>query len=242
MEMLIGSEGLEKLRNSKVAVFGVGGVGSFVAEALVRAAIGTIVLIDMDDIAITNINRQLHATSKTIGKSKVDVMKHRLLEINPMVDVEAYNETYNSESADHLLRKDYSYVVDAIDMVSSKIDLVVRCKGMGIPIISCMGAGNKLNPAMMEVADIYSTSVCPLAKVMRRELRKREVDELKVIYSKEPPMKPNLLEDNCCHELKNEDGGNTSWVRRNTPGSVSFVPPVAGFIMASELVKDILGM
>ncbi|WP_066072457.1 tRNA threonylcarbamoyladenosine dehydratase [Alkalithermobacter thermoalcaliphilus] len=224
--MLIGTENLNKLKQSTVAVFGIGGVGTFVVEGLVRSGVEKLVLIDYDNICITNINRQIHATTKTVGRPKVEVMKERILEINPKAQVIAYKELYNSENASKLLSKEYTYVVDAIDMVSSKLDLIQRCKQMNIPIISSMGAGNKLNPTMLEVSDIYKTSVCPLARVMRYELRKRGIEKLKVVYSKETPITPkNMVNDPN---------------RRQTPGSVSFVPSVAGLIIASEVVKDII--
>ncbi|MCT4544728.1 MAG: tRNA threonylcarbamoyladenosine dehydratase [Vallitalea sp.] len=235
-EMLIGTEGLEKLKNSKVAVFGVGGVGTYVIEGLVRSGIGKIVLVDDDDICLTNLNRQLHATKNTIGRAKVEVMKERILSINEKVEVITYKELYTSESAGRLLLDDYSYVVDAIDMVSSKLDLIERCKKKNIPIISSMGAGNKLNPAMFEVADIFDTSVCPLAKVIRKELRNREIDNLKVVYSKEKPIKPiSVYEDN-------EVDSNTNKIKRQTPGSIAFVPSVVGLIIASEVVKDLINI
>lgn len=181
-EMLIGTEGLEKLKGSTVAVFGVGGVGTFVIEGLVRSGLGKIVLVDDDDICLTNVNRQIHATRKTVGQAKVEAMKERILAINPKIEVITHQELYNTESAERLLLDDYDYVVDAIDMVSAKIDLIERCKARDIPIISSMGAGNKLNPAMFEVADIYKTTVCPLAKVMRKELRSRGIKDLKVVF------------------------------------------------------------
>ena len=225
-EMIIGTENLNKLKNSKVGIFGIGGVGTFVVEGLARSGIGSFVLVDHDDIDITNINRQLHATMKTIGKSKVKLMKERILDINPDAEVKIFYDLYKAENAEQMLSSDYSYVVDAIDMVSSKLDLVERCYKMDIPIISSMGAGNKLNPTMLEVEDIYKTSICPLARVVRVELRKRNIPELKVVYSKEKPIIPLELEK--CES------------RRQLPGSVSFVPPVAGLIIASEVVKDLI--
>lgn len=225
-EMIIGTENLNILKNSKVAVFGIGGVGTFVVEGLARSGVGSFVLVDNDYIDLTNINRQIHATMKTIGKSKVEVMKERILDINPDAEVKTFQELYKSENAKQMLSSDYSYVVDAIDMVSSKLDLVQRCHDMGIPIISSMGAGNKLNPTMLEVEDIYKTSICPLARVMRAELRKRSIPELKVVYSKEKPITPLELEK--------------SELRRQLPGSISFVPSVAGLIIASEVVKDLI--
>lgn len=233
-EMLIGSEGLEKLRNSKVAVFGIGGVGTYVVEALARCSIGELILIDDDDISLTNINRQIHATLDTVGQAKVDAMRKRILSINKDAVVTTYKELYNSDSSDRLLSDEYSYVVDAIDMVSSKIDLIDRCNNRNIPIISSMGAGNKLNPTMFEVDDIYNTSVCPLAKVMRKELRNRGIDSLKVVYSKEKPIKPNI------ESINNHDDQIELAKMSRIPGSISFVPSVVGLIIASEVVKDLL--
>lgn len=239
-EMLIGTEGLNKLKNSTVAVFGIGGVGTYAVEGLVRSGVGSFVLVDDDDVCLTNINRQIHATRKTVGKAKVEMMKERILEINPKANVTTYKELYNESSAEKLLRDEYTYVVDAIDMVSAKLDLIERCKKRGINIISSMGAGNKLNPSMMEVDDIYSTSVCPLARVMRSELRKRGVKDLKVIYSKEKPLKPLQLESNCSTNCICPNKDRTCVERRQIPGSVSFVPSVSGLIIASEVVKDII--
>lgn len=225
-EMLIGKDNMEKLKKSKIAIFGVGGVGSFAAEALARSGVGNLILIDFDDIATSNINRQIHSTVKTIGKAKVEAMRDRILEINPEANVEIHQELFNLESAESLL-KEWDYVVDAIDMVSAKIVLIEKSIEKKLPIISAMGAGNKLNPTMLEVTDLYKTSVCPLAKVMRRELRKRGVKELKVVYSRENPIDPVQLE-------KAPQG------KRQTPGSISFVPPVSGLIIASEVVKDLI--
>jgi len=188
-ELLLGKEGMIKLKNSTVAVFGIGGVGSFACEALVRSGLGKIILVDYDIIDISNINRQIHATSSTVGLPKVEVMKKRLLEINPELDIEVYQEKYNDETREKLISTDYDYVIDAIDMITSKIDLITTCKEKNIPIISSMGAGNKLNPTLLEVGDIYSTHTCPLAKVMRRELKRRNIKELKVVWSKEKTQK-----------------------------------------------------
>ncbi|HBC91341.1 MAG TPA: tRNA cyclic N6-threonylcarbamoyladenosine(37) synthase TcdA [Pelotomaculum sp.] len=241
-EMLIGTEGLNKLKQSTVAVFGVGGVGTFVVEGLVRSGVGGFVLVDDDCVCLTNINRQIHATRKTIGRPKVEVMKERILEINPKAGVEVYQELYTAESADKLLSAGYSYVVDAIDMVTAKLDLIERCFKMNIPIISSMGAGNKLHPTQLEVADIFDTSVCPLARVIRQELRKRGITALKVVYSKEPPMRPLQAGGDCSTDcICPNKGTNRSCAdRRSIPGSVSFVPSVAGLIIASEVVKDII--
>lgn len=224
-ELLLGSEGMEKLSKSTVAIFGIGGVGSFATEALVRTGIGKIILIDYDIIDVTNINRQIHATMKTIGLSKVEAMKDRILEINPEINIITYNKKYDKDTKQMLLSSEYDYVVDAIDMVSSKLDLIMECKNLNIPIISSMGAGNKLNPTMFQVGDVYSTKVCPLAKVMRHELRKREIKDLKVVWSEEIPKDINL-------EKKE--------LRKAIPGSISFVPSVVGLIIASEVIKDIV--
>jgi tRNA A37 threonylcarbamoyladenosine dehydratase len=238
-EMLIGKEGLEILGASSVAVFGIGGVGSFAVEALARAGVGSLVLVDYDDICITNINRQVHATDRTVGLAKVNVMKERVLDINPDARVTAHKMKYTSDSAGELLNKDYDYVVDAIDMVSSKLDLIERCSLMGIPIISSMGAGNKLDPTLFRVADIFETNTCPLAKVLRKELRKRSVEALKVVYSVESP-----VEQKVGSQGSGEEGsvgkGEESRLTRRVPGSISFVPSVAGLIVASEVVKDLL--
>ena len=218
-ELLIGEEGIEKLQNSKVAVFGIGGVGSFVVEGLARAGIGKLLLVDNDTIDITNINRQIHANINTVGKNKVDVMKERILSINPEVEVDVSTEFFMPGSK--LLDNSLGYIVDAIDTVTGKIELVCKANELNIPIISAMGTGNKLDPTKFEVADIYKTSVCPLAKVMRKELRSRGIEKLKVVYSKEEPIKPN-------------DGD------YKTPASISFVPSVAGLIIAGEVIKDII--
>ncbi|OEF99764.1 tRNA cyclic N6-threonylcarbamoyladenosine(37) synthase TcdA [Vulcanibacillus modesticaldus] len=241
-EMLIGPKGLETLANSKVAIFGIGGVGTFVVEGLVRSGVGSFVLVDDDDVCLTNLNRQIHATRRTVGKSKVQLMKERILSINPKAKVEAIQMLYNSESAEQLLADDYDYVIDAIDMVSSKLDLIERCTKRNIPIISAMGAGNKLNPTMLEVADIYETSICPLAKVMRRELRKRGIPSLKVVYSKEKPLKPQTYDGDCKTSCICTRKDRTCVVRHQIPGSVAFVPSVAGLIIASEVVKDLTGI
>ncbi|GFN36321.1 tRNA threonylcarbamoyladenosine dehydratase [Tepidimicrobium xylanilyticum] len=224
-ELLLGKEGMEILKKSKVAIFGIGGVGSFTAEALVRCGLGNIVIIDYDIIDITNINRQIHATSKTVGLPKVEVMKNRLLDINPELDVIAIKDIYNNDTKERLLSKDYDYVIDAIDMISAKISLIENCKRSNIPIVSSMGAGNKLDPTMLQVGDIYSTHTCPLAKVMRSELRKRNIKELKVVWSAEKPIKINLEKEG---------------TRKAVPGSVSFVPSVAGLILAAEVIKDLV--
>jgi tRNA A37 threonylcarbamoyladenosine dehydratase len=241
-EILIGKEALDKLANSKVAVFGIGGVGTYAVEGLVRAGIGKIVLIDDDCICLTNINRQLHATRKTVGKPKVEVMKERILEINPKVEVTTFQEFYLPETAEKLIADDYDYIIDAIDTVTGKIDLVVKAKEKNIPIISSMGAGNKLDPTQFEVTDIFKTSICPLAKVMRRELRSRNIDSLKVVYSKEEPIKPIESDDSSCKSNCICPKGTTRkcTARNQIPGSISFVPSVVGLIIAGEVIKDLI--
>lgn len=241
-ELLIGAEGLEKLAQSKVAVFGIGGVGTFVVEGLVRSGVGKFVLVDDDCICLTNINRQLHATRKTIGKPKVEVMRDRILEINPKAEVTVFQEFYMPDTAAGLIADDYTYIVDAIDTVTAKLDLIIQAKSRNIPVISSMGAGNKLDPTQFEVADIFSTSVCPLAKVMRQELRKRGVASLKVIYSREQPRKPVETESSSCSVGCVCPQGTTRkcTTRRQIPGSIAFVPSVAGLIIAGEVVKDII--
>ncbi|MGI6584455.1 MAG: tRNA threonylcarbamoyladenosine dehydratase [Gracilibacteraceae bacterium] len=234
-ELLIGKKGIERLKKSTVAVFGIGGVGSYAAEALCRCGIGRLVLIDYDDICITNINRQIHATRKTVGRPKVEVMKERLLDINPEAEIITHKMLYDDGTSEMLLLPEYDYVVDAIDMVSSKISLVLKCAEMNIRIISCMGAGNKLDPTKFVITDIYKTSVCPLAKVMRYELRKRGVKSLKVVYSKEEPIVPDKDASDC--EINCVCSS-----RRQVPGSISFVPSAAGLIIASAVVRDILGL
>lgn len=241
-ELLLGSEAMNKLSKATVAVFGIGGVGAYTVEALARSGVGKLVLVDDDSICLTNINRQLHATTKTIGKWKVDVMAERVREINPKIEVVTYREFYKAETAEMLLSKDYDYVVDAIDTISGKIDMVIRCNELGIPIISSMGAGNKLDPTAFEVADIYKTSVDPLAKVMRYELRKRNVKKLKVVYSKETPIKPD---EDSHHSCKNNcicppGSERTCASRRALPGSISFVPSVVGLIIGGEVIKDLI--
>lgn len=226
-ELIFGAKSLEKLARSHVAVFGIGGVGGHAAEALVRCGIGKLDLIDNDRICLTNLNRQLFATQKTIGQFKVDAAAERLADINPACLITAYKTFYLPSNAESFDFKKYDYIVDAIDTISGKIGLVMAAQEAHVPIISAMGAGNKLDPTAFEVADIYQTSVCPLAHVMRKELRKRGVPSLKVVYSKEKPLRPSASE---------EDSS-----KRQTPGSVSFVPPVVGLILAGEVIKDLLG-
>lgn len=240
-ELVIGKEGLEKLSNAKVAIFGLGGVGSFVLEGLVRAGIGNFVLIDDDKICLTNLNRQILATRKTVGQPKVEVAKQRILDINPNANVEIHKEFFMPET-EGILDNSIDYIVDCIDTVTAKIELVVRADKLNIPIISCMGTGNKLDPTRFEVTDIYKTSVCPLAKVMRKELRSRGIKKLKVVYSKEEPVRLNETTENSCkHNCICPPGTKRKCTIRNqVPGSVSFVPSVAGLIIAGEVVKSIL--
>ncbi len=240
-ELLVGRDGLRKLAESTIAIFGIGGVGSFTAEALARTGVGHLVLVDDDDICITNLNRQLHATMKVIGQTKVDVMRDRLLTINPKMTIDARKVRYTSETSAELLSSDYDYVVDAIDMISSKIDLILACGQLGIPIISCMGAGNKFDATKFEVADIYATSICPLAKVMRKELRKRGVERLKVVYSREQPAPLQETDANCSsHCVCPSKEAAKCLAKRQIPGSLAFVPSVAGMILAGEAVRDLL--
>ena len=242
-QLVFGADNMERLKNARVAVFGVGGVGGYTVEALARSGVGTLDLIDDDKVCLTNINRQILATRKTVGQYKVDVAKDRILEINPDANVNTYKMFYLPETKDQFHFEDYNYIVDAIDTVTGKIQLVLQARDAGTPIISSMGAGNKINPAMFEVADIYKTSVCPLAKVMRRELKKRGIKKLKVVYSKEKPIKP--VEDmsiSCrTHCICPPGAARKCTERRDIPGSTAFVPSTAGLIIAGEVIKDILG-
>ena len=240
-ELLIGKEGIEKLNEAKVAVFGLGGVGSYVVEGLVRSGVGNFVLIDDDKICLTNLNRQILATTKTVGEPKVEVAKRRILEINPKANVEIHQEFFMPDS-EEILDESISYVVDAIDTVTAKIELVLRANKLNIPIISCMGTGNKLDPTRFEVTDIYKTSICPLAKVMRKELRARGVSELKVVYSKEEPIKPEQYNEASCKTncICPPGTKRKCTIRNQVPGSISFVPSVAGLIVAGEVIKDIM--
>ena len=240
----MGKEGMEKLSKASVAVFGIGGVGSYCVEALTRSGIGRIDLIDDDKVCLTNINRQLIATRKTVGEDKVAVMRERMLEINPKVQGQDFALFYTVENADGFDLSPYDYMVDAIDTVSAKLKLVEKAYAAGIGIISCMGAGNKLDPTQFEVADIYDTSVCPLARVMRTELRKRGIPALKVVYSKEQIREPIETEETSCkhHCVCPPETKRTCTIRRQVPGSISFVPAVAGLIIAGEVIKDISGI
>lgn len=233
-ELLIGEKAIQKLNASSVAVFGIGGVGSFTVEALARTGIGTFYLYDHDTVALSNINRQLIATHRTIGRDKVEVMKERILEINPDAIVYAHKAFFGPELVETLDFKSFDYIVDAIDTVSSKLLLVELAQQYGVPIISSMGAGNKLDPTQFEVADIHKTSVCPLAKVMRKELKNRGIKKLKVVYSKEVALKPSAREEVI------ESVSKESPLRRQIPGSIAFVPSVAGLIIAGEVIKDLI--
>ncbi len=240
-ELLLGKAAMEQLYQAHVAVFGIGGVGAFAAEALARSGVGAISLFDDDCVCLTNINRQLIATRSTIGKKKVEVMRERILDINPKCKVEANECFYGPETADAYDLSRYTYMIDAIDTVSSKLLLIERAYASNVPIISCMGAGNKLDPTRFEVADIYKTSVCPLARVMRRELRARKIPTLKVVYSREEVLTPIEEEGNSCksHCVCPPDTKRKCTIRRQVPGSVAFVPSVAGLILAGEVVKDV---
>ncbi|MDO5125555.1 MAG: tRNA threonylcarbamoyladenosine dehydratase [Ruminococcus sp.] len=225
-ELMLGKDALQRLKNSRVAIFGIGGVGGYVAEGLVRCGVGAIDIIDNDTVGESNLNRQIYALESTIGKNKVDVAKQRIADINPDCVVTAHNKFYTPETSSEFDFSQYDYIVDAIDTVTGKIELVMQAKQYKVPIISSMGTGNKLDPTAFEVADIYKTSVCPLARVMRYELKRRGIKHLKVVYSKEQPITPK--------------GSLRDPHRRQVPASVSFVPPVAGLIIAGEVIKDLI--
>jgi tRNA A37 threonylcarbamoyladenosine dehydratase len=229
-QRLLGTEAMLTLKNAHVAVFGLGGVGSYAAEALARSGVGRMTLVDMDTVCISNINRQLVADFETLGRKKTEVMRERIARVNPEAEVFCYDIFYSEESADALALADLDYIVDAIDTVASKLTLICHAQAAGVPIVSSMGAGNKLDPTRLQVDDIYKTSVCPLAKVMRRELRARGVEALKVVYSKEEPIQP--LDE---AQIKAE-----CTYKRKPPGSVAFVPPAAGLILAAEVVRDLI--
>ena len=240
-QLLLGKDNMDRLAEAKVAIFGIGGVGGYVAEALARSGVGSFVLVDDDKVCLTNLNRQIIATRKTVGKYKAEVMRDRILEINPDAEVEVRKCFYLPENADEFDFNEYSYVVDAVDTVTAKLEIIMRAKECGVPVISSMGAGNKLDPTKFQVADIYKTSMCPLAKVMRRELKKRGVKKLKVVYSTEKPTRP--LDDmsvscrtNC---ICPPGAAHQCTERRDIPGSVAFVPSVVGLIIAGEVVKDL---
>lgn len=228
--LLLGEDALEKLKNCRVAVFGVGGVGGYAAEALARSGVGALDLIDNDVVSLTNLNRQIIALHSTVGRYKADVMAERVLDVNPQIRVNAIKTFYTAETAAQFDFSLYDYVIDAIDTVSGKIALVLQAKEAGVPVISSMGAGNKLHPELFEVADIYSTSVCPLARVMRSNLKKLGVDSLKVVYSREQPVTPQAF------------GGETKYGGRPVPASCAFVPSVAGLILAGEVIRDLTGI
>ncbi len=225
-EMLIGKDGQEKLKNASVIIFGVGGVGGYAAESLARSGVGHFMLVDMDTVDVTNINRQIHATTETVGMRKTLVMKERIEKINPDAKVEEKELFYLPETADEIDLSRYDYVIDAIDTVSAKLHLAVRANQLGVPLISCMGTGNKLKPELLQIKDIFETKVCPLCRVMRSELKKRGISALNVVYSEETPITPVFQEEN-------EN-------RRSVPGSMPFVPPVAGILIASHVVSDLL--
>ena len=240
-QLLLGKDNMDRLAEAKVAIFGIGGVGGYVAEALARSGVGSFVLVDDDKVCLTNLNRQIIATRKTVGKYKAEVMRDLILEINPDAEVEVRKCFYLPENADEFDFNEYSYVVDAVDTVTAKLEIIMRAKECGVPVISSMGAGNKLDPTKFQVADIYKTSMCPLAKVMRRELKKRGVKKLKVVYSTEKPTRP--LDDmsvscrtNC---ICPPGAAHKCTERRDIPGSVAFVPSVVGLIIAGEVVKDL---
>ncbi|MGI6020982.1 MAG: tRNA threonylcarbamoyladenosine dehydratase [Lachnospiraceae bacterium] len=228
--LLLGTDAIKKLQNSRVAVFGLGGVGGYVCEALVRSGVGAFDIIDNDIISESNINRQIIATTKTVGKYKTEVMAERMKDINPEADIRARNCFFLPETASEFDFSKYDYVVDAVDTVTAKLEIIMRAKANNIPVISSMGAGNKLDPTAFKVADIYDTKVCPLAKTMRRELKKRNISELKVVYSEEIPVKAEALPDE----------KESSFNRRSIPGSTAFVPSVAGLIIAGEVIKDLI--
>jgi len=240
-QLLLGKEAMEKLERSRVAVFGIGGVGGYVCEALVRSGVGAFDLIDDDKVCLTNLNRQIIATRKTVGKYKADVMKERMQEINPDVEVAVHKCFFLPENAEEFSFEKYDYVVDAVDTITAKLEIIMQAKKKNVPVISCMGAGNKLDAGGLKVADIYKTKMCPLAKVMRRELKKRGVKKLKVVYSEEKPIRP--LEDmsiSCRNHCICPPGAKHKCTeRRDIPGSVAFVPSVAGLILAGEVVRDL---
>ena len=225
-EMLIGNDGMDKLKDAKVAVFGIGGVGSFVCEGLARSGIGNFILIDYDKVDESNINRQIIATTKTIGRYKAELMAERILEINPNANVEIYKEFYMADCESDIITEDLTYAVDCVDTIMAKIAIICKCDEIDVPVISSMGTGNKLDPTMFEVADIYDTTVCPLAKIMKKDLRKRNIEKLKVVYSTEHAINTNDHPINHDRKFK-------------VKGSTSFVPSVAGLIIAGEVIKDI---
>ncbi len=243
-QLLLGQEAMEKLKSKRVAVFGIGGVGGYVCEALVRSGIGAFDLIDDDKVCLTNLNRQIIATRKTVGRYKVEVMKERMLDINPDVDVRLHQCFFLPENADQFPFEEYDYVVDAIDTVTGKIEIIMRAQKLKVPVISAMGAGNKLDASRFQVTDIYKTKMCPLARVMRYELKKRGVKKLKVVYSDEKPIRPyEDMSISCRTNCICPPGAQHKCTeRRDIPGSTAFVPAVAGLLIAGEIVKDLSGI
>lgn len=244
LELLLGPEALAYLARCRVAVFGIGGVGSYAAEALARAGVGNIVLVDFDHVCLTNINRQIHALHSTVGRAKVEVMAERIRDINPACRVEGLKIFFGPQAGEILTTMELDYVLDAIDNVTGKIELAVRCREKGIPLIMAMGAGNKLNPAALQVADLFATHTCPLAKVMRKELRRRgfRQGDVKVVFSREEPLVPRQMEVSCRTHCvcTSKEGATSCKLRRQIPGSTPFVPPVMGIMMAAEVVRDLL--
>ena len=236
-ELIFGKEAMEKLGNSRVAVFGIGGVGGYAVEALARSGVGTLDIIDNDKVSLTNLNRQIIALHSTIGQYKVDIAKERIHDICPDINVNTHKCFFMPDTADQFDFTEYDYVIDAIDTVTGKLEIIKRAKAAGVPVISAMGAGNKLDPTAFKVADIYETTVCPLARVMRQELRKAEIRNVKVVYSEEKPIHPTENMKNSCRE--NDTSTPNSPVRRDIPGSNAFVPSVAGLIIAGEVIKDL---
>ncbi|SES94276.1 tRNA A37 threonylcarbamoyladenosine dehydratase [Pseudobutyrivibrio sp. C4] len=228
-ELLLGKEAMEGLENKRVAIFGIGGVGGYVCEALVRSGVGHFDLVDNDTVSLTNINRQIIATHSTVGRQKVEVMKERMLDINPNADISIHQCFFLPENAHEFPFETYDYVVDAVDTVTAKIEIIMRCKELGVPVISAMGAGNKLDPSRFRVADIYKTTMCPLAKVMRKEMKKRGIKDLKVVFSDEMPVSP----------IETQDMEPLNPGKRATPGSIAFAPSAAGLVLASEVLKDL---
>ncbi len=242
--LVLGKEGMARLEEARVAVFGIGGVGGYAVEALVRSGVGEIDIFDDDKVCLTNINRQIIALHDTVGKYKVEVMRDRALSINPKVKINAHRCFYMPENADEYDFSVYDYIIDAIDTVKGKLEIIMRAKAAGVPVISCMGAGNKTDATKFEVADIYKTSVCPLARTMRYELRKRDVDKLKVVYSKEKPLRPEEDMSISCraHCICPPGTARKCTQRRDIPGSVAYVPAVAGLILAGEVINDLSGV
>ncbi|MEI6388861.1 MAG: tRNA threonylcarbamoyladenosine dehydratase [Spirochaetota bacterium] len=240
-ELLLGAEAMACLEASTVAIFGIGGVGSWAAEALARAGVGGFVLVDDDAVCITNINRQLVALRATVGRPKVEVMAERILAINPKAKVSTFQEYYCAESGPRLLQPGISYVVDAIDTITAKVDLISRSQAMGIPLMSSLGAASKLDPTRLEVTDISLTSICPFARIVRKELRRVGITSLKVVYSREPPIKANEADNPCRSDCVCPKKDRVCTAKRSIPGTSPFVPPVAGFIIAAEVVKDLIG-